>query len=137
MTTENIFALGDVALIESDIYPKEFPQLGSVAIDQSKNLANISFAISKKTLVSFQYLNKSSMAPVGKNKAVVDLAKPKLTFHGFFAWLICMTLHFFLLISFKNRLIVLINWTYKYFTHRQSLALLFPQLTSKKTKFIL
>lgn len=102
MTTENVFALGDVALIESDIYPKEFPQLASVVIDQSKNLANISFAISKNTLVSFQYLNKDSMESIGKNKAVVDLAKPKLTFHGFFAWLIWMTLYFFYLLVLKT-----------------------------------
>ena len=66
------------------------------------------------------------------NKAVVDLAKPKLTFHGFFAWIIWMTLHLFLLIGFKNRLMVFINWIYKYFTHRQSLSLLFTQITKKE-----
>ncbi|MFZ4543700.1 MAG: hypothetical protein ACOYOA_06600 [Saprospiraceae bacterium] len=71
------------------------------------------------------------MATLGRNKAVVDLAKPKLSFHGFFAWLIWMTLHLFLLISFKNRIIVFINWIYKYLTHRQSLALLFPTLEAK------
>lgn len=71
------------------------------------------------------------MATVGRNKAVVDLTKPTINFHGFFTWLIWMTLHLFLLISFKNRLIVFINWIYKYFTHRQSLALLFPALTVK------
>ncbi len=66
------------------------------------------------------------------NKAVVDLAKPKLNFHGFFAWIIWMTLHLFLLIGFKNRLMVFINWIYKYFTHRQSLSLLFTQITKKE-----
>ena len=57
---------------------------------------------------------------------------PKLSFNGFAAWLLWMTLHKLLLIGFKNRLIVFINWIYKYFTHRQSLALLFPLLNPKK-----
>ncbi len=130
--TENVFALGDVALIESDLHPKGFPQLASVAIDQSKNLANNFLRLIKnKPLLPFHYVNKGSMATVGRNKAVVDLAKPALSFQGFFAWLIWMTLHLFLLIGFKNRVVVFINWTYKYFTHRQSFALLFTQLTKK------
>ncbi len=132
LTTSNVYAIGDVALIESEILPKGFPQLASVAIDQSKNLANNFIRIAKnKTLVPFEYINKGSMATVGRNKAVVDLAKPKLTFHGFFAWIIWMSLHLFLLIGFKNRLVVFINWIYKYTTHRQSLALLFPLFPTK------
>ncbi len=133
IATDNIFALGDVALIESDLHPKGFPQLASVAIDQSKNLANnFLLLVKNKPLIPFQYVNKGTMATVGRNKAVVDLAKPKLTFHGFFAWIIWMTLHLFLLIGFKNRLMVFINWIYKYFTHRQSLSLLFTQITKKE-----
>ena len=131
ISTNNVFALGDVACIASDLHPKGFPQLASVAIDQSKNLANNFKRLAEnKPLHPFKYVNKGSMATVGRNKAVVDLAKPKLTFHGFPAWLIWMTLHLFLLIGFKNRLIVFINWIYKYFTHRQSLSLLFPLLSS-------
>ena len=72
------------------------------------------------------------MATVGRNKAVVDLAKPKWSFQGFFAWLIWMMLHLFLLIGFKNKLIVFINWIYKYFTHRQSLSLLYEPLRRKR-----
>ena len=133
IATENVFALGDVAFIESELHPKGYPQLASVAIDQSKNLANNFIQLAKnKKIVPFQYVNKGSMATVGRNKAVVDLAKPKLSFQGFFAWFIWMTLHLFLLIGFKNRLIVFINWIYKYITHRQSLSLLYPSLTSKK-----
>ena len=86
----------------------------------------------QKKLTPFLYINKGSMATVGRNKAVVDLAKPPLSFQGFFAWIIWMTLHLFLLIGFKNRLIVFINWIYKYFTHRQSLSLLFEPLARKR-----
>ena len=132
LETKDVYAIGDVAFIESELYPKGFPQLASVAIDQAKNLAkNFIRVANNKTTLPFNYINKGSMATVGRNKAVVDLTKPTISFHGFLAWLIWMTLHLFLLISFKNRLIVFINWIYKYFTHRQSLALLFPALTVK------
>ncbi len=132
LSTDHIFALGDIAFIETELYPRGFPQLASVAIDQASNLANnFKLLASKKALKPFNYVNKGSMATVGRNKAVVDLAKPELSFQGFFAWLIWMTLHLFLLIGFKNKLIVFINWIYKYFTRRQSLSLLFEPLRKK------
>jgi NADH:ubiquinone reductase (H+-translocating) len=126
ISTGNVFAVGDIALVESKTHPKGFPQLASVAIDQAKNIANnFKLLAEQKDMLPFHYVNKGSMATVGRNKAVVDLAVPKLSFQGFFAWVVWMTLHLFLLMGFKNRLIVFINWVYKYFTHRQSLSLLF------------
>jgi NADH dehydrogenase len=131
--SNNVFAVGDIAFIQTELHPKGFPQLASVAIDQAKKLANNFIRLAnQKSMQPFKYRNKGSMATIGRNKAVVDLAKPKLSFQGFFAWIIWMTLHLFLLIGFKNRLIVFINWIYKYFTLRQPLALLFVQLTKKK-----
>ena len=131
----NVFAVGDIAFIQTEMHPNGFPQLASVAIDQAQNVANNFIRLAnQKSMQSFKYNNKGSMATIGRNKAVVDLAKPKLSFQGFFAWIIWMTLHLFLLIGFKNRLMVFINWMYKYFTHRQSLALLFPALTVKTKK---
>lgn len=134
LSSDKVFAVGDIAFIETEQYPRGFPQLASVAIDQASNLANnFKLIASQKSIKPFKYVDKGSMATVGRNKAVVDLAKPKLSFHGFFAWLIWMTLHLFLLIGFKNKLIVFINWIYKYFTHRQSLSLLFEPLRRKKS----
>lgn len=132
ISTKNIFAIGDIALIETESHPKGVPQLASVAIDQAKNLANNFKRIAnKKKSLPYHYINKGSMATVGRNKAVVDLANPPISFKGFFAWILWMTLHLFLLIGFKNKLIVFINWIYKYFTHRQSLSLLFKPLAVK------
>lgn len=134
-TLENVFAVGDIAFVQTPEHPKGFPQLASVAIDQAINLANnFKLIAADKEMKPFEYVNKGSMATVGRNKAVVDLAKPKLSFQGFFAWLIWMTLHLFLLIGFKNKLIVFINWIYKYFTHRQSLSLLFEPLRKMRDK---
>jgi len=132
MTYDNVFAVGDIAFIETESHPRGFPQLASVAIDQALNVANNFKLLAKNQAIKpFKYVNKGSMATVGRNKAVVDLAKPEWSFQGFFAWLIWMTLHLFLLIGFKNKLIVFINWIYKYFTHRQSLSLLFEPLRRK------
>jgi NADH dehydrogenase len=129
---DGIFAIGDIANIEIEAYPKGFPQLANVAIDQARNLANNFKRIANgKTILPFHYVNKGAMATVGRNKAVVDLARPALSFQGFWAWITWMTLHLFLLIGFKNRLIVFINWMYKYFTHSQSLALLFKPLSKR------
>lgn len=133
ISTNNVFAVGDIAFIQSELHPKGFPQLASVAIDQATNVANNFIRLADHTSMQpFTYRNKGSMATIGRNKAVVDLAKPKLSFQGFFAWIIWMTLHLFLLIGFKNRIIVFINWIYKYITHRQSLSLIFPQIARKK-----
>jgi NADH:ubiquinone reductase (H+-translocating) len=129
MSFKHVFAVGDIAFIETELHPKGFPQLASVAIDQALNVANNFKRLAKNEAIQpFKYVNKGSMATVGRNKAVVDLAKPAWHFQGFFAWLLWMTLHLFLLIGFKNKLIVFINWIYKYFTHRQSLSLLFEPL---------
>jgi NADH dehydrogenase len=89
------------------------------------------FVANHKSMHPFKYNNKGTMATIGRNKAVVDLAKPNISFQGFFAWIIWMTLYLFLLIGFKNRLIGFINGMYTYSTFRQSLALLFPALTVK------
>lgn len=131
--TDSIFAIGDIAFQPSQTYPRGLPQVANVAIDQATNLAsNFINMVSGHDLTPYQYINKGAMATVGRNKAVVDLAKPKWSFQGFFAWVVWMSLHLFLLIGFKNRIIVFINWVYKYFTRNQSLSLLFKPLLREK-----
>jgi len=129
---ENVFALGDIAFMATPHYPKGLPQVANVAIDQASNLAkNLKNLNLGKPLIPYKYNNKGSMATVGRNKAVVDLAKPRLSFQGFFAWLLWMVLHLFLLIGFKNRMVVFINWVYKYFMRNQSLSLLLTPLLKR------
>jgi NADH dehydrogenase len=130
---DTIFALGDIAYMESEQYPKGLPQVANVAIDQAENLAeNFKNQLVEKSMKPYVYNNKGSMATVGRNKAVVDLAKPKISFQGFAAWAVWMGLHLFLLMGFKNRIVVFVNWMYKYFTRNQSLSLFFPPLLRKK-----
>jgi len=130
---KNIYAIGDVAYMTAADYPNGLPQVANIAIDQATNLAdNLKHIESNENIKPYKYNNKGSMATVGRNKAVVDLASPKISFQGFFAWMVWMGLHLLLLIGFKNRIIVFVNWVYKYFTRNQSLSLLFNPLVKKK-----
>ena len=72
------------------------------------------------------------MATFGRNSAAVDLPKPKLHFSGFFAWMIWMILHLFLILGVKNRVLVFVNWIYSYFTYDQSLRLIFKEFYRPK-----
>ncbi len=123
----SIYALGDVAYMETPLFPKGCPQVANVAISQAKLLAKnmLQVQAGKSNLKMFEYNDKGSMATVGRHLAVVDIPVLKLHFGGLFAWLIWMGLHLLLILGVKNRIQVLINWMYKYFTYDQSLRLLF------------
>jgi NADH:ubiquinone reductase (H+-translocating) len=126
---DGVYAIGDVAYMETPNFPTGHPQLANVAINQGKLLANNlrwQEMKSSQRQVPFEYNDKGTMATVGRNLAVVDIPKPRLHFGGFFAWLIWMGLHLVLILGVKNRLQVFINWIYNYLTYDQSLRLIFP-----------
>lgn len=121
--TDNVFALGDIAYMENEAWPKGHPQLANVANNQAKNLArNMSRMASGKELKPFTYKNPGTMATVGKRKAVVDL--PTFSFKGLVAWLFWMFLHLMLILSVKNKLIIFINWAISYVTNDTTLRLI-------------
>lgn len=110
---ETIFALGDVAQMESEAYPNGHPMMAQPAIQQGRNLGDNLVRISEgKEMRPFEYKDKGSMATVGRNKAVADL--PKFKSQGVFAWFIWMFVHLYFLIGFRNRVVVFINWVYNY-----------------------
>jgi NADH:ubiquinone reductase (H+-translocating) len=117
---ENIFAIGDVAVMSGDPqYPNGHPMMAPPAMQQGELLAeNIDRLIHQKAMKPFRYKDKGSMATVGRNKAVVDLKK--LRFQGFFAWFVWMFVHLLSLIGFRNKLIVFINWLVSYFSYDKS-----------------
>jgi len=120
---ENIFAIGDIAYMTEEKYPKGHPQVAQVAIQQAETLAkNFENIIAHKPLKPFHYKDLGSMATVGRNLAVVDL--PHLKFQGFFAWLAWMFIHLMSIVGMKNRLIIFINWAWNYVTYDQSLRLI-------------
>ena len=127
MGSENIYAIGDVAYMETPKFPKGHPQVAPVAMQQAKMLADNLIRMERKSdkFFDFEYNDKGSMATVGRNKAVVDVPKPKLHFKGWFAWIIWMSLHLMMILGVKNRFFVFNHWLYKYFTYDQNLRLIF------------
>lgn len=122
---DDVFAIGDVAYMETVKYPKGHPQVANVAIAQAKNLAkNLNRMLRDKDskLKQYEYRNLGTMATVGRNKAVVDL--PFAKFRGRFAWLIWMSLHLMLILSVRNKLVIFINWAWNYITKNSSLRLI-------------
>ena len=120
--TQNIFALGDIAFMQTPKYPNGHPQVANVAINQAKYLA---YNLNKTKTNEFEYNDLGSMATIGRNKAVVDL--PHFKFKGYFAWLIWMFLHLMLILSVRNKLIIFINWVWAYLTKDTSLRLILKQ----------
>ncbi|MGG9971964.1 NAD(P)/FAD-dependent oxidoreductase [Ferruginibacter sp. SUN002] len=132
----DIYAIGDVAYMEEPAYPNGHPQVAPVAMQQADTIANnlkrIEMKSSGALLEEFVYNNQGSMATVGRNLAVVDMPKPKLSIGGFLAWMIWMGLHLMLILGVKNRFFVFCNWLYNYFTYDQSLRLIFNVKSERK-----
>lgn len=120
---QNIFAIGDVANMVTDDFPKGHPMVAPVAIQQAELLAeNLPRIIAGQAPKEFVYKNKGVMATVGRNRAVVDL--PKFTFGGFFAWLVWMFVHLMTLVGFRNKVVTLVGWVWNYFAFDTALRLI-------------
>lgn len=119
---DNIFAIGDIAYMETPKYPQGHPQVANVAINQGKNLAKNFKKDSEKDWQEYEYIDRGSMATIGKHRAVVDL--PKFKFQGFLAWYLWMFLHLMLILSVRNKLAIFFNWMWSYINKDSSLRLI-------------
>lgn len=131
---ENIYAIGDIAFMQTPLYTNGHPQLANVAIGQAKTLAqNLIWQTNgnRHYQKEYEYSDKGSMATVGRHLAVVDMPWMNIHLRGLIAWLIWMGLHLLLILGVKNKLQVFINWIYKYFTYNQSLRLFFKDTYRK------
>ncbi|TAE75013.1 MAG: NAD(P)/FAD-dependent oxidoreductase [Bacteroidetes bacterium] len=116
---DDIFALGDVASMVSEDYPRGHPQMAPPAMQQGKLIAkNIKKIMEKKPLKPFKYFNQGSMATIGRNRAVVEMGKFKT--QGFIAWFIWMFVHLMSLVGYRNRLLVFFSWMWSYFSYDRS-----------------
>jgi NADH dehydrogenase len=129
--TENIYAIGDTAFMEADKnFPNGHPQVAQTAMQQGKNLAkNLILTLKNKPQKPFQYNDKGSMAIIGRNKAVVDLPKPKIHFKGFIAWFAWLFVHLMSLSMPRNKVNTLYHWALAYFSKNSSLRMIIrPQI---------
>ncbi|WP_417430139.1 NAD(P)/FAD-dependent oxidoreductase [Halpernia sp.] len=119
---DNIYAIGDIAYMETPKYPQGHPQVANVAINQAKTLASNFLKKDKEKWTDFEYIDRGSMATIGKHRAVVDL--PKFKFQGLLAWYFWMFLHLMLILSVRNKLAIFFNWMWSYFNKDSSLRLI-------------
>ncbi|NJM28438.1 MAG: FAD-dependent oxidoreductase, partial [Pseudanabaena sp. RU_4_16] len=118
----NIFAIGDLANYTHQDR-KSLPGIAPVAMQQGKYVAELIKArLAGKTLPNFYYTDWGSLAVIGRNAAVVDMRFMKFT--GLPAWLIWTFLHIYYLIEFDNKLLVLTQWGWNYFTKQRGARLI-------------
>ncbi|WDT69102.1 NAD(P)/FAD-dependent oxidoreductase [Cloacibacterium sp. TD35] len=127
---DDIYAIGDIAYMETPKYPNGHPQVANVAINQGKNLAKNFLKKTENDWQPYEYDDKGSMATIGKHRAVVDL--PKFKFQGIFAWYFWMFLHLMLILSVRNKLAIFFNWMWSYINRDSSLRLII--IPNKKNK---
>ncbi|MDQ0783127.1 NAD(P)/FAD-dependent oxidoreductase [Chryseobacterium sp. W4I1] len=119
---DNIYAIGDIAYMETPKYPQGHPQVANVAINQAKNLGKNFLKKNEGDWIEYEYKDQGSLATIGKHRAVVDL--PFIKFQGFLAWYFWMFLHLMLILSVRNKLAVFFNWMWSYFNKDSSLRLI-------------
>lgn len=118
----NVFVVGDLATLR-DEHGNPLPGVAPVAMQEGRFVAKtIARDLQKKPRQSFHYFDKGSLATIGRAAAVAQIRK--LHISGYFAWLAWLFVHIFFLIGFRNRLIVLIQWAWSYFTYERGARLI-------------
>ena len=103
-----VFAAGDVAIVDGD---ERLPQVAQVAIQQGELAAdNVRRSLAGEPLLAFHYRDKGSMATIGRSRAVAVIGRLRLS--GRLAWAAWLVVHIVMLIGFRNRLVVLVNWAW-------------------------
>jgi len=117
-----VFVIGDLAAFLHQ-GGKALPGVAPVAIQQGRHAArNILRACQGRPLEPFHYIDKGSLATIGRAAAVADFGRIKLS--GFFAWLAWLLVHIFFLIGFRNRFVVMIDWAWAYFSYHRAARLI-------------
>ena len=120
---DSLYAVGDLAYMETPLFPKSMPQVAQPAIQQGKALAkNLTRMVKGKEMKEFEYNDPGTMATIGRTRAVVEIGKFKS--QGAFAWLIWMFVHLMALVGFRNRVVVFFNWTYNFFNYNRDIRLI-------------
>lgn len=118
-----IFIVGDLANYAHTPDKRPLPGVAPVAMQQGRYLArSILKQLKGETVQPFKYLNKGNLAVIGINEAVADLHKVHLS--GFPAWFIWAFVHVMYLVEFDNKVLVMLQWLWAFFTRRHSARLI-------------
>lgn len=130
----NIFAIGDVAFMQTARYQQGVPGLAQAAIQQGKQVAkNFNKWARNKSPEEFRYKNKGVLATVGRNKAIADLPR-NIKIFGLAGWLVWMIVHLLFLVGFRNKAIVFANWAWNYVTYDRGIRLILRPSSKKHSK---
>jgi NADH dehydrogenase len=117
-----VFVIGDLATLK-DEHGKMLPGVAPVAMQEGKATAqNIAADLRGEPRKNFHYFNKGNLATIGRAAAVAEFGKIHIS--GFVAWLSWLFVHIFFLIGFRNRILVLVQWAWSYFTYERGARLI-------------
>lgn len=120
---DSVFAIGDIACMTTEKFPKGHPQVAQPAMQQGAHLAKNLIALeSGKQLTPFEYKDLGSMATVGRNRAVAEIGKIHLS--GFLGWASWLAVHLVQLTGHRNRLMVFVNWIWNYINYDRNIRLI-------------
>ena len=118
---DTIYVIGDLASIEQD--GKPVPGVAPAAIQEAGHAAgNILLSLQKKRRVPFHYVDKGSLATIGRAAGVARIGSVKLS--GWIAWVAWLFVHIIFLIGFRNRFVVLFSWAWSYVTYDRGARLI-------------
>lgn len=128
-THPEVFVVGDIAYLEDPRMqrqgrpPAAYVMVAPVAIQMAERAArNILARMRRRELRPFRYFDKGNMATIGRRAAVLDSFGIRLT--GYLAWVGWLVVHLMFLVGFRNRVVVLLNWAYSYFTYDRGMRLI-------------
>lgn len=128
----NVYCIGDQSAMITEETPRGYPMLASVASQQGQWLGrNLNRLANGRASKPFRYKDKGTMATIGRNRAVVDL--PRWKFAGTFAWMVWMLVHLLLLVDFRSRLIVFVNWAWSYLNYDRGTRLIIRKIKRPET----
>lgn len=130
----DVFAIGDIAFMKLEKFPKGHPGVAQPAIQQGEHLAkNLKRMLKNEPTTPFEYFDKGSLAIVGRSKAVADLPG-NIHLGGFIAWMAWLFVHIFYLVGFRSKLVVFSNWMYRLFTYQRGTRLIIRPFIRKDDK---
>ena len=126
-----VFVIGDLSVYTHQT-GRPLPGLSPVALQQGRAVAaNIRATLAGRPRRRFHYVDKGTMAVIGRSEAVAEIAG--LRFSGLVAWLLWCFVHIFFLIGFRNRIIVMMEWAWAYFTYQRGARLITGEVGTPRT----
>ncbi|NTV64287.1 MAG: NAD(P)/FAD-dependent oxidoreductase [Oscillochloris sp.] len=119
----DVFVIGDMAYLETYKPGMAYPMIAPVAVQMAERAAkNILARTRRRPMRPFVYFDKGNMATIGRRGAVLDAFGIRMS--GYLAWMGWLLVHLMFLVGFRNRVIVLLNWAYSYFTYDRGVRLI-------------